>query len=236
MQLTKSCYTASVDDHSGQGTQATTHYRRLIQDAREDFSAAGFSNDGYYLKPRRRSTLDLIVSPKCLDRTLGFAEELFGHLTLSGNRVMIAAPFENFIRAPIGTRLGEPISDNKFDRQLWAPWYPTVCYFGAVALGLSFVEISDRIPVVYSGNGEFVPQAQNPSVRDGRLSALFPVLPKQLPLDRLKLVSYSPIYAVPQTREWLGSNGGLAKKDARSIAEDLESEAKRLGEKLYPGG
>ncbi|NYZ17996.1 hypothetical protein HL658_36120 [Azospirillum sp. RWY-5-1] len=114
----------------------------LLRGAKEAFENGRPVKDDAYLKPYKKLLVDVTATKACLDKALGFANDLFNALESVGYRVVLAPADERFGRTDIDEREVRATQRHAHHSCLWWPYRPTVVYVGSVAIGLAVVEMS----------------------------------------------------------------------------------------------
>lgn len=172
----------------------------LLTDVKPLFEAGRLSWSSKYLKPFKKLLVDLAVTKTGLDKAIAFADEFFLALEARGHRVVIAPSHEHFHRAEVDQR-ENPGKDNHYN-DLWSPMRPTVVYIGTVAIGLSVIEMSERVEARYV-KGEYVrlnsdaPKQRGRYATDNGWTTMH-----EFPTGRLCLQAYSPYPRAKWTRQW----------------------------------
>lgn len=110
---------------------------------------------------------------------------------------------------------------------LWSPYRPTVVYLGSVAVGLSIVEMSEKVLLRYVG-GKYVRDADYvPPPRLRHLDNSWTTT-RDLPSGRLRLIAYSPYRRVNWSMDWQETS----KTSLRSMVKSVEVAAVELIAKL----
>ncbi|TBB67060.1 hypothetical protein ELH42_13225 [Rhizobium ruizarguesonis] len=206
----------------------------LAQEAKNELQAAQTGIDGFYLKPSRTLLADLVVSAGGLEKCLRFASLLFNRLEECGHPVEIATGAEILIRVDIDKDDGVAGPNRRPDSPLpWSPRRPTVVDIHAVPLGVSIVEVSETVHLVYVGDGEFIPATQ---FRKAEHVGHTWDTHRRLPSGRLKLTAYSPYHDLPWRRQWIEKPGSALDDRMEEIVAVLESAAIDLSLRLADAG
>lgn len=192
----------------------------LINGAKPLFEVGRLSFEGSYLKPAKRSLVDLIVTKTGLDKALSFANILFLALEENGYRVVLAPNGEHFHREDVDER-ENPDKSHHYNN-LWSPGRATVVYLGTVAIGLTVIEMSEEVEVRYV-NGEYVrvrdyvPPKRGRHVLDHTWTSK-----KNFPTGRLCLQAYSPYPRAKWKNQWRETTTRGLDNQVRGIVKELE--------------
>ena len=192
----------------------------LINGAKPLFEVGRLSFEGSYLKPAKRSLVDLIVTKTGLEKALSFANLLFLALEENGYRVVLAPNGEHFHREDVDER--EIPGKSHHYNNLWPPGRATVVYLGTVAIGLTIIEMSEEVEVRYV-NGEYVrvrdyvPPKRGRHVFDHTWTSK-----KNFPTGRLCLQAYSPYPRAKWKNQWRETTTRGLDNQVRGIVKELE--------------
>ena len=198
--------------------QPSTHH--LLKDTKSLF-LIGREMDCGYLKPNKKLLVDLIVSKSGLDSAFDVANALFLALDSRQHRVKIANSAERFYRESVDER-NIPNNDSRYINH-WSPLRGTVAYVNSVAIGITIVEISEKVEVVYH-NGEYIP------VRDLNTSArtrydLSWTTHNDLPSGKICIQAHSPYQNTKWMKQWRISSKKDLKRQVNKITKQLEHDA-----------
>lgn len=210
----------------------TNTIHALIRGAKQHFEAGRPVEDGTYLRPYKKLLLDVNSSKACLDKALGFANDLFNTLESAGHRVVLAPSNEQLRRGEIDEC--EERSKRREYRycHLWSPYRPTVVYVGTVAIGLAIVEMSEKVLLRYVG-GKYIREADYRPPKPSRYYVDHTwTTTKDLPSGRLRLVAYSPYWRVSWATEWQETKEAPLVAALTAIVKAIEDSAPILVEKL----
>ena len=118
----------------------------FLENTREIFAKAKTSYSSVHLSPRHRNLVDILTTQENLDRSITFAKKLFSRLNDYGYRVVLSNHQDGFEKVSIDEE--EVPRDKRKDLYITYPWRPhpcTVAYLGSVAIGLSIVEITEKV-------------------------------------------------------------------------------------------
>lgn len=179
----------------------------LIQGAKGHFEVGHTSYDSQYLKPAKRSLVDLVVTKTVLDKALNFANTLFRELEAHDCRVVLAPKGEYLRRAAVDEHEvpQKPKTNTYYDyHRLWSPGRNTVTYIGTVAIGLTVIELSEVAEARYV-KGEYVRvDAQTQPRQRSRYSTddHWTTTKRDFPTGRLCLQAYCPDTRAEWTKQW----------------------------------
>jgi hypothetical protein len=173
------------------------------------------------------------ASEACLDKALGFANDLFNALESVGHRVVIAPANGEVRRSPID-ECEEPDKQREYHyRNLWSPVRPTVVNVGTVAIGLAVVEMSERVLLRYVGSGKYIREAD---YRPPRVARHYTdhtwTTTRDVPSGRLRLVAYCPYWRVSWSTTWQEANKEPLDRALAAIVKLIEDSAPDLVKKL----
>ena len=176
----------------------------LISGARVLFDVGRTSYDSSYLKPAKRTLVDLVVTKTGLDKALAFANQLFLELEAHGCQVVFAPNREYMRRAQVDEHEipRKKRNDDVYGSRLWHPGRVTVVYIGTVAIGLTIIELSEEAEVRYV-KGEYVRINQDPEpARRRRIFEDSWTTKRDFPTGRLFLQAYSPDRRGEWSKQW----------------------------------
>lgn len=130
----------------------------LLDGARGHFDEVRAGGEKLYVVPRKRSLVDVFVTPGTLERALKLASDLFLFLKARGQRVMLAPHGRGYHRAEPSMREGATPSQydyGSYDRGHWQPATPTVTLVNDVVIGLTLFETMEEADGVYR-DGKYV--------------------------------------------------------------------------------
>jgi hypothetical protein len=173
----------------------------LIIGVKAHFLAGRLAHGAGHLSPAKKLLVDLVVSKTGLDKALAFANPLFLALEANGYRVMIAPHGEQLRLAEVDEHEVPRKSHGDTYSYLWGPVRCTVVYIGTVAIGLTIIEMSERVEARYI-KGEFVRLSDNNPPKRGRNSADYGwTSTHDFPSGRLCLQAYSPYWQANWTHQ-----------------------------------
>ena len=177
----------------------------LVIGAKPLFETGRLSYYSEYLKPAKKLLVDLVVTKSGLDNALSFANQLFLAFEARGYRAVIASNYERFYRMEVDER--ETPNKSHHYNNLWSPLRCTVVYIGTVAIGLTVIEMSEKVEVQYV-NGEYVRLTELTTKRRGRYAMDHGwTSTRDLPTGRLCLQAYSPYPRAKWSQQWRETKG-----------------------------
>jgi hypothetical protein len=207
----------------------------LVYGAKQLFEAGRLASWSKYLKPAKRLLVDLAVSKTGLDRALSLANALFSQLEDCGHRVLIAPEHEHFRRVAVDQH-EVPKKRNDYEySELWCPGRPTVVYIGTVAIGLTFIEMSE-LADAKSVDGDY--ERVEPTLANrmrSKHSYSWPYTTHDFPTNRFCLQAYSPHRLAEWTKQWREAKGEDLKKRIPSIVKELTEAAPEIVKLIEEG-
>ena len=194
----------------------------LLDGVTELFESGRLSYEGEYLKPYKRSLVDLAVSMTGLDKAIAFANELFLTFEDRGHLVAFEAKGVHFRRANVEEREVPINNKGYFRNNLWTPQRCTVVKVGSVAIGLTIIEMSEEVEVRYV-DGKYIREENYLPSKKGRGHTW--TTTKALPSGRLRLQAYSPYARAEWTHRWEETKKRDLSSQIKSIVRDLEHSA-----------
>lgn len=196
----------------------------LIAGSSLHFEAGRVSREVGYLKPYKRSLVDVTATQAMLQRSLAFANQLFLALEAQGNRVMLAPNTEHLQRPKIEYRTN-PKAYAGYN-ETWNPGRPTVVYVGTVAIGVAIVEPCEHVPARYVA-GKYIRESDYTPPKKGRH---YPpgstwTTEHSFPSGRLRLQAYSPYYDTQWTKHWDQAIGGELTDQIPAIVREIQKAA-----------
>jgi len=172
----------------------------LIEDTKGHFDKGRFSRGLGYLKPDKKTLVDVIVTRATLDRALSFANMFFQALESRQHRVLFGRDREETQRLTPDV-LEKPAGPLDGYSHLWAPYYPTVVYVGTVPFGLSVVEMAEEVQARYV-DGKYIRDSEyKPPKRRYGFDSTW-TTKHQFPTGRLRLQVYSAFRGTDWKRHW----------------------------------
>lgn len=209
----------------------------LIREGREHFDVARVRDDDPYLKPAKKLLVDVTCSRDCLDKALGFANDLFIAFESRGHRVVLAPSNERLSRAQIEERESNS-NQRAYGRypSLWSPHRPTVVYIGTVAFGLAIVEMSEEALMRYV-NGKYIRDADYAPPKLSRRSVDHSwTTTRDMPSGRLRLFVYCPYHRVKWSHNWQATKRSDIGGQISEIVKTVEGSAQEIVSKLEEAG
>lgn len=185
-----------------------------------------------HLRPYKKLLVDILTSKAGLSRALETANEFFNLLTDRGIRVVVAHHSERFARPEIDEREDVGRKSKNAHASRWAPSEPTVAYVNDIAIGLTFVEMTEervmrRVGGRWMADADYKPPKSSLYVTDSTWTAKM-----EKPSGRLRLVAYSPYRVLQWSRSWQEAGKGQLREKFASIAESLSGIADDLRTRL----
>jgi len=198
--------------HGSKLKEVRTEPHPLIRGVKELFEMGRLSYECGYLKPNKRLLVDLVATKTGLGNAITFANDMFWQLEDCYYRVVLAPQREHYIRADVDEH--EIQRTNYRHNNLWSPWRCTVVYIDTVAIGLTFMEMSEEVEARYV-DGEFIrEQDYVPPKRRRYASDNSWTTKKDFPTGRLRLQAYSPYPGTKWVKSWQEKEiGDLRKKN-----------------------
>jgi hypothetical protein len=196
----------------------------LIAGAALHFQAGRVSSEVGYLKPHKRLLVDVVTSQATLSKALAFANRLFLALEEDDHRVVLAPSGEHFHREAVEYR-EDPTGYAGYN-EIWSPARQTVVYVGTVAIGLTVIEMSERVTARYI-DGKYIRETDysSPTKRGRRVADQTWTTQKSFPSGRLCLQAYSPYMGTKWARQWHQSKGADLSGVIPSIVRELRGAA-----------
>lgn len=183
------------------------------------------------LRPFKRLMADILASKDGLDAALDAAEKLYGALTSRGHRVTIAPNGTHMHRAAIELR--ETPQKNHYQRPAWWPDRPTVVYVGEIPVGLTVVEMTEVVEMMYVGDSKYVPVSSLTAEQRRRMTRPhYWTTNQDRPSGRLRVQAYCTSQRVGWTKQWSESKPGELAALTTSIVAELEAAGPMLAEKI----
>ena len=204
----------------------------LIRSARPHFEDCEPVDEDAYLKPYKKLMADVTASQAGLDKALDLANDLFNALESVGHRVVLAAAGENFVRGEVDEReIAAKPRERWHYSGLWSPYRPTVVYVGAVAVGLTFIEMSEHVTLRYV-NGKYVRESEYVPARSRRHVDHTWTTTRDVPSGRMRIVAYAPYRRVNWSIQWQETKSASLRGQITNIVEGIEAMAPDLVAKL----
>lgn len=204
----------------------------LIRNARSHFENGGLVDEGAYLKPYKKLLVDVTASQASLDKALDLANDLFNVLESAGHRVALASADAQLGRGQVDEReIATKPHDSGHSSGLWSPYRPTVVYVGAVAIGLSIIEMSENVTLRYL-NGKYIRESEYVPPRSRYHADHSWTTTRDLPSGRMRIVAYSPYGRVIWSVQWQEVKSVSLRGQLKTIVEEIEAMAPDLVAKL----
>ncbi|MBU2955826.1 hypothetical protein [Marinobacter sp. F3R08] len=196
----------------------------LIRGARELFLKGRETENGY-LKPYKWNLVDIITSREKLDTALNIANCLFLEFENRSWDVRLEAFNKQFRRPEADDR---PRGGNiRYGVRHWSPGRSTLVLLGTVAIGLTLIEDSEEIEVVYV-DGKYVPTSR---LKKTQSLSRWPTK-RDLPSGRFRLRAYSPYIRTQWQREWSIREGQDLTNFAQKVARELRKATSDITEEF----
>jgi hypothetical protein len=181
-----------------QEQKSTEHH--LVSGAKQFFEKGRFSHDLGYLRPDKKTLVDVIVTAATLDRALNFASLLFQAFEDRQHRVLFARDYGENQRVEPDV-LEQPPGPLVSYTNLWSPYYPTVVFIGGARIGLRIVEMAEEVLARYV-NGKYIRDSEYkpPKRRLGYDSTW--TTKRSFTTGRLRLEAYSAFRGTEWKRRW----------------------------------
>ena len=164
---------------------------------------AGFKSERWPTSNRypRPASVGIRTQPG-LDKALDLANDLFNALEFVGHRVVLASADLQLGRGQVDEReIATKPRDRWHHSGLWSPYRPTVVYVGAVAIGLSIIEMSENVTLRYL-NGKYIRESEYVPPRSRHHVDHSWTTTRDLPSGRMRIVAYSPYGRVSWSTQW----------------------------------
>ncbi len=185
----------------------------LIRGARELFLKGRETGNGY-LKPFKWNLVDIITSREHLDTALNVANTIFWEFENRSWAVKLEASNKQFQRPEVDDRPGG--GKKRYEVNHWSPGRSTIVYLGSVAIGLTLIEDSHEVEVVYV-DGKYIPTT---NLKKSQAASRWPTT-RDFPSGRFRLRAYSPYIRTTWQREWQIREGRDLTKFAQEVAREL---------------
>lgn len=221
----------------GKPRSQTSHAMKLVSDSKHElligvrphFIKSRASDTGL-LRPYKRFLVDIVVSEVLLDRTLEVANVLFQALVARGHRVVLAPPDSRMRRTELDER--EVPVRNRYRQPVWAPDRATVVYIRGVPIGLTLLEMTEEVEVIYD-NGNHLPVRTLTPAQQKRLKGPHHwTTKKSYPSKRLCLQAYCPHWDVSWTKQWREQKEGLFPLLVNDIVQELEDASPEIAQRV----
>lgn len=114
----------------------------------------GRKTDNGYLKPSKRLLVDIVISENSLDEGLMLMNQLASSVEQRGYKFCFAPTHGHYYRANVDER-ANPKGDKTYC-QLWGPGRCTVIFVGSLAIGVTLIELSRPVEMMYL-KGDYIP-------------------------------------------------------------------------------
>ena len=182
------------------------------------------------LRPFKRLLVDVVSSEARLDGALDFSNRLFQTLEAKGHRVVLAPANTRMRRAEFDVREAAP--KTHYYPRTWSPDRATVVYVGAVPIGLTLFEVTERVEVVYV-KGDYIPVRTLTAEQLRRYKEPYNWRThKDYASGRLCLQAYSPDWRAPWTKQWRESKVGQLAAQIPQVIREVEGAAPELAARI----
>ncbi|WP_156347475.1 MULTISPECIES: hypothetical protein [unclassified Sphingomonas] len=211
---------------------ARTAIHGLIRGARGHLEHSRPIDDGAYLKPYKKLTVDVLSSKTGVEKALELANDLFNAFDSIGHRAVIAPNDSEFRRGLVEEREVPSKPRDRWEYSgLWSPWRPTVVFIGTVAIGLAVIEMSANTVLRYV-NGKYIPDADYVPPRRSYYEDRTWTTNRDLPSGRMRIVAYSPYARVDWKKHWDETKTASLRPKVKSIVEEIEAFAPEMVARL----
>lgn len=185
-----------------------------------------------HLRPYKKLLVDILTSKAALSRSLEAANEFFNLLEERGIRVVVAHHSEHFGRPEIDEREDVSRKSKSAHASRWAPSEPTVAYVDDIAIGMTFVEMTEervmrRVGSRWMADADYKPPKPSRYVTDSKWTTKM-----EKPTGRLRLVAYSPYRVLQWSRSWEEVGKSELREQYASITDSLAGIANDLRRRL----
>tara|TARA_R100000306_G_scaffold57998_1_gene56334 strand:+ start:14398 stop:15684 length:1287 start_codon:yes stop_codon:yes gene_type:complete len=198
----------------------------LIKGAKDLFLRGRETGNGY-LKPFKWNLVDIITSEQQLDRALNIANTLFLELENRGWEVRLEASNKKFQRPQADDR--PQGGKDRYDVNHWSPGRSTLVYLGSVAIGLTLIEDSHEVEVVYV-DGKHVPVGDLKKSQQW-MASRWPSK-QDRPSGQFRLRAYSPYLRTSWQKEWTIRDGQDLSRFAKTVARELRKATTEISEEF----
>jgi len=198
----------------------------LIRGARELFLKGRETGNGY-LKPYKWNLVDIITSPQQLDTALKITNTVCLEFEDRGWAVRLEASNKQFQRPQADDR---PYGGkDRYDVNHWSPGRSTLVYLESVAIGLTLIENSQEVEVVYT-DGKYVPVKELKKSQSW-MASRWPSK-RDLPSGQFRLRAYSPYLRTSWQKEWTIRDGQDLSWFAKTVARELRKATTEISQEF----
>ena len=115
----------------------------------------------------------------------------------------------------------------RYEANHWSPGRSTIVYLGSVAIGLTLIEDSHEVEVVYV-DGKYIPTT---NLKKSQVASRWPTK-RDLPSGHFRLRAYSPYIRATWQREWSIREGRDLKKFSQEVARELRKATSDISEEF----
>jgi hypothetical protein len=200
----------------------STH--RLIRGARELFLKGRETGNGY-LKPYKWNLVDIITSREHVDTALKIANAVFQEFESRSWEVKLEPTNTQFRRPEVDDRPGG--GKCRYDVNHWSPGRSTLVYLDSVAIGLTLIEDSHEVEVVYV-DGKYIPTE---SLKRSKAASGW-LTKRDLPSGQFRLRAYSPYIRTTWQRDWPIRGVRDLQTFSQQVARDLRKATSDIAEEF----
>ncbi|MEQ5815172.1 hypothetical protein J3362_06635 [Marinobacter sp. NFXS11] len=198
----------------------------LIRSAKDLFLRGRETGNGY-LKPFKWNLVDIITSEQKLDRALCIANTLFQEFENRGWAVRLEASTKQFQRPQVDDR--PQGGKDRYDVNHWSPGRSTLVYLESVVIGLTLIENSHEVEVVYT-DGKHVPVTD--LKKSQRWMASRWPSKQDRPSGQFRLRAYSPYLRTSWQKEWTIRDAQDLSRFAKTVARELRKATTEISEEF----
>lgn len=198
----------------------------LVRGTREVFLKGRQTGNGY-LKPFKWNLVDILTSGQQLDRALSIANTFFLEFENRGWEVKLEASNKKFQRPQADDR--PQGGKDRYEVNHWSPGRSTLVYLGSVAIGLTLIEDSHEVEVVYV-DGKHVPVGDLKKSQQW-MESRWPSK-QDRPSGQFRLRAYSPYLRTNWQKEWTIRDGQDLSRFAKNVARELRNATTAISEEF----
>ncbi len=198
----------------------------LVDGVKGLFEKGRYKNETGYLRPDKQMLVDLIVTKPCLEKALGFANQLFLALEGRGYPVVLEPRGLDFHRAAVDEHeVPAKRREDRYYNHLWSPCRCTVVYIETVAIGLTIIEMAEEVELRYV-NGKYIREEDYvPPKRHLYAHQLTWTTMKDYPTGRLCLQAYAPYSRADWVQRWQETKKRDLTSQIKKIVRELRGAA-----------
>lgn len=182
----------------------------LLRGVEAHFRKSRSTDERDLLRPFKYLLPDIVASSARLELAIGLANQLYSALGQQGCRVIIADHNSNFGRFGFEERT-DPKSKREYGEYghgtIWCPQRPTVAYVDDMAVGITLVEMTEKVTLRYV-NGRYLRETAELARSAARHHSLTTwTKSRDVPSGRMRAIIYCPTRGVEWSRSFdnLGS-------------------------------